>query len=158
MITPIPSVGKSLLYLEDPIALGVLVGGDIACDVTSGVLGVDEHLRASLTEGCAQTLKAVPAKNFDFSATCLVCVKRLFQIADARPRQSRFFGQYLFRTPTFKARLGQNQTMAELLALLPDQGENRIGCAGAVTVNLILSSTPTVQWLFAPRGGQSPPA
>jgi hypothetical protein len=40
MITPIPSVGKSLLYLEDPIALGVLVGGDIACDVTSGVLGV----------------------------------------------------------------------------------------------------------------------
>jgi hypothetical protein len=40
MISPIPSVGKSLLYLEDPIALGVLVGGDIACDVTSGVLGV----------------------------------------------------------------------------------------------------------------------
>jgi hypothetical protein len=69
--------------------------------------GSGEHLRASLTEGCAQTLKAVPAKNVGFSASCFVCVKRLFQIPDARPRQSRFFGQYLFRTPTFKARLGQ---------------------------------------------------
>ena len=35
---------------------------------------------------------------------------------------------------------------------------NTTGCAGAATVNLILSSSPTVQWLFAPRGGQSPPA